>query len=145
MMRVFTYVVILAALIAAPVDRLDVAQLEPVEVVYVSQNGNTVTIATDTGARGEGESLALALAELHETTPAVVYLDTAQYLLFDSESSIQIEQLRECLKGNVRICLAETVNFEDLVKYLHNHGQLPRLDDWQPGEPLPEVKDGKIV
>lgn len=145
MIRTCMYILILASLLFAPVDRLEVALLEPVEIIYVSQTGGVVAVTTDTGAQGSGEGVRQALQALHATTAGVVYLDTAEYLLFNSEAAAQVEQLRGCIKEDVRVCIAEAVNFEGLGKFLQSHGYLPCFRDWKPGDPLPELKDGKIV
>lgn len=144
-MRIVVYVSILALLLLAPVDRLDVAKLEPVEIVYVSNSNGIVSISTDTGAHGSGKSIIEALDMLHATTPGVVYLDTAEYLLLNRAASEQIDQLRGYFHGSVRLCLAESVDYKDLAIFLETHGEFPCLRAWKTGEMLPELVDGKIV
>ena len=81
MKRVIIYSCILILLLFSPVAKLDVADLEPVEVVYLyKESGNTV-LQTDTDAKGKGEDVLAALDDLRQTTSGVVYLDTARYLL----------------------------------------------------------------
>ena len=82
---------------------------------------------------------------LNATTAGVIYLDTAEYLLFNSEIESQIKQLEGSLRANVRICLAESPDLENLAQFLESHGEFPCLRSWNTGDPLPELKDGKIV
>ena len=145
MIRVTAYILIAVALLFAPVNRLDVAKLEPVEIVYISQDDDVITVSTDIGAWGKGENIQQALEMLHATTPGVVYLDTAEYLLCSAEAVAQIEQIRGDLHGSVRICLAERLDYEDLAEFLETHGKLPCLRTWKVGDPLPEYKNGKIT
>ena len=145
MIRLAAYVLILSALIFAPVNKLDVAKLEPVEIVYIAQEGSLIKVSTDTGAAGDGETIEQALHMLNATTAGVIYLDTAEYLLFNSKIESQIKQLEGSLRANVRICLAESADLENLAQFLESHGEFPYLRSWNTGDPLPELKDGKIV
>ena len=144
-MRMIAYIVILAALFFVPLERMDVAMLEPVQIIYICQDGERVRISTDTDAVGEGVDIADALRSLHQTTPGVVYLGTAEYLLFDRASETAIADARQLLPQNLTICLAESVDYENLAKFLDTHGKLPRFRDWEPGDPLPELQGEKIV
>ncbi len=137
-MRKVLYVVILLLLMAAPVEKLDVAHLEPVEVVHLGKKGNIITMTTDTGAKGQGMTVSDALADLKENTPAVVYLDTAQYLLVSEAALDAVEESRSWLKGSVQLCLAEEPNMEIAANYLETHGNLPTLEHWSEGEKLPQ-------
>ena len=48
MKRVIIYIGILAALIAAPVEQMEVGKLVPVQVVSVYKEGNAYVLETDT-------------------------------------------------------------------------------------------------
>lgn len=137
-MRKVLYVVILLLLMAAPVEKLDVAHLEPVEVVHLGKKGNIITMTTDTGAKGQGRTVSEALADLKENTPAVVYLDTARYLLVSEAALDAVEESRSWLKGSVQLCLAEEPNMEIAANYLETHGNLPTLEHWSEADKLPQ-------
>ena len=145
MKRIIAYIVILALLLLAPVEKLDVAKLEPVEVVYLYKESGSVVLSTDTGAKGKGENALSALQELKETTPGVVYLDTAQYLLVAQDALEQINVLRAELKDKIKLCMAQNVELENAAKYLNVHGKLPRLRQWKTGEKLPLWDGEKII
>lgn len=145
MKRICVYIGILALTLFAPVDRLDVAKLEPVEVVFLSREGDTVILATDTKAAGMGTTAMEALADLKQTTAGVVYLDTAEYLLVAEDAANEIDGLRSALKGDVKLCLGRDVQVEEVAEYMEVHGKLPRLKDWKAGDPLPVLAGEKIV
>ena len=144
MKRVIIYSCILILLLFSPVTKLDVADLEPVEVVYLyKESGNTV-LQTDTDAKGKGEDVLAALDDLRQTTSGVVYLDTARYLLIAPDALEQAEALRRELKGKIRVCMAADVPLDEAAAYLHTHGKLPTLGSWKQGQPLPFWNGEKI-
>ena len=131
------YAAIGALLLAAPVEKLDVAKLEPVEVVYMYQESGQTVLQTDTHAKGKGEDALSALLDLRENTAGVVYLDTAQYLLVAPDTLAQIPVLAPQLQRKVKLCMAENIALEDAANYLDVHGDLPCLRQWETGEKLP--------
>ena len=70
--RWILYVTILLMLYVAPLERLDVAKLLPIQAVAVYTEGDAVVLETDTENKGKGASIADALQDLKENTPAVV-------------------------------------------------------------------------
>lgn len=128
----------MGAVLVAPVKGNDVGKLQPVQAVMASKERNQVVIQTDTGDRGEGKDVLAALENLKATTPATIYLDTAQYLLVTEDALEEVEALRGVLKKNVRICLAQgDVLEKDTARFLRVHGQLPQLKTWKVGQELP--------
>ena len=142
-MRILLYIVILASLLFAPIKGLDVAHLEPVEVVWIYEDDGMIFLTTDTGALGAGEDVLSALCDLEARTSGVVYLDTAKYLLVEESAQGEVEALRSRLNGTVRLCLAKAPDMEIAAKFLETHSDLPLLREWNMGEELP-VWNGKI-
>ncbi len=145
MKRIIIYIGILALMLMAPVERLDVAKLEPVEVVYLTKEGDSVFLATDTKAAGRGADAMAALADLKQTTPGVVYLDTAEYLLVAEDAAGEIDALRGSLRGSVKLCFGKDIQVDEVAKYLEVHGDLPELKAWKTGDPLPILEGKKII
>ena len=143
-MRTAAYILILASLLMAPVKRLNVAHLEPVEVIQLYAEGNTVCLRTDTGAMGRGGSVLAALKDMEASTAGVIYLKTAEYLLVEKETIQYINDLRGKLNRKIRVCATENADIKVAAEYLETHGKLPRLRDWEPGEMLP-IWDGKKI
>lgn len=138
MKRLLAYALILALVWVIPVERLDVAQLRPVEVIAVYKENGQVKLATDTEDMGIGADAASALENMRQTSPAVIYLDTAEYLLIAPGAEEEAEFLRSQLKDSVKLCGAfPSVNIKEAAKYLPVHGNLPRMKQWQPGVALP--------
>lgn len=135
-MRILLYIVILALLFLAPVQRLDVAKLEPVQTVAVSVEDGTVILETDTDNAGRGADVAEALQDLEDTTPGVIYLDTAEYLLVTEAALDCVDTLRSSLSSSVRVSLWDGEgSVKTAAKYLGIRKDLPKLRDWSaPGK-----------
>lgn len=132
-MRVLLYIVILALLLFAPVEKLDVAKLEPVQTVAISVQDNNVVLQTDTENSGRGANVAQAIEDLEKTTPGVIYLDTAQYLLVTEDALSYAEILRSKLNPAVRVSLWDGEgSVVTAAKYLAIRSDLPMLRDWSP-------------
>lgn len=128
-MKVLLYIVILAAVLLVPTRGTDVGKLIPVEVIAVSENRGLITVRTDTGDTGEGNTLAEAFSDLKDTASGVIYLDTAEYLLLEPGTENAIPELQAQLKGNLRICTApEDISLEGAAKYLSVHPSEERLN-----------------
>lgn len=136
-MRKILYVVILALLLLAPLERVDVAKLLPIQAVAIYMEGSFVALETDTEHKGQGASAGQALQDLKTNTPAVVYLDTAEYLLVSEDAIHYVDELREYLKPSVKVCVCDaSEHVKDAAKYLDVHGDLPKLRDWKAEEYL---------
>ena len=83
---------------------MDVARLRPVEVIAIYKLDHGVAIATDTGDMGYGTDVAIALEDMRQTSPGVIYLDTAEYLLFNSEADGEVVRIRKELKKTIKLC-----------------------------------------
>lgn len=138
MKRAIIYVIILAGAFFAPVEKLDVAKLRPIEVIYVSQEGQAVLLQTDTDDVGVGKDAHAALENMKKTSPAVIYLDTAQFLVIGPGGEEATLQLQDVLKDNIRLCKTqEQVDLQQVARFLPVHGQLPKFAQWEEGQILP--------
>lgn len=121
-MRIVIYVVILGLMLLAPVERIDVEKLLPIESVAIYMDGDTVVLETDTENKGRGESASDALENLKDMTPAVVYLDTAEYLLVSEEALSEADNLMQFLKPSVKVCICDARGrVKDVTKFLQAH------------------------
>lgn len=131
-MRLVLYICILALLPFAPVERLDVAKLEPVQTVAVRVEAGKVIIETDTKNQGQGSSVQEAVADLEANTPGVIYLDTAQYLLMTEDATDYTEELKNYMGSLVRVSLWDGKgSVETAAKFLEIRHDLPRLKDYK--------------
>lgn len=131
-MRRLLYAVLLVPLFFVPLNRVNVADLLPVAAVAVYMDGEQVVLETDSAHFGKGKTVEAALAALRKDTPAVIYLDTAEYLLVAPEAVAQVEGLRPYLKSTVKVCVCRAAGrVQDAMKYLEIHGELPKLKDWK--------------
>lgn len=129
--RWILYITILLMLYVAPLERLDVAKLLPIQAVAVYTEGDSVVLETDTENKGKGASIADALQDLKENTPAVVYLDTAEFLMVSETAVSEMEEIKNYLKPSVKVCVCDAAGkVKDTAKYLDVHRKLPKLKDW---------------
>ncbi len=136
MRRSFLYMLVLAAVLVCPTKGTDVGELQPVQTVAVYQNEDGYTVLTDTKDVGRGEDIPAAIENLKATTPATIYLDTAQYLIAGDESLV--EGLRPYLKKSVKLCLfVGEPPMETVSKFLSAHPMSETLGDWEEGTTLP--------
>ena len=76
------------ALAAGLGDRTDIGKLQPVALLQLSREARTLVIETDTGDMGQGETLEEAFEDLKQSTPAAIFLETADYLLVTEDTRI---------------------------------------------------------
>ena len=138
MKKIVLYILILATLWLVPAERADIAKLRPVAVIALYKENDVIILATDTDDYGTGADVMQALAQMRSTSPAIIYLDTADYLLIEEEAVGEVDALRAELKATVRLCkIAGTVDLKSAAEYLPVHGALPTLCRWKIGESLP--------
>lgn len=133
-MRWILYIVILASLFLVPLERLNVAKLLPIHAVAVYTENNEVILETDKGHKGRGADVTEALQNLKKNTSAVVYLDTAEYLLIDEKTTEFLEELKSFLKSSVKVCFCDGKGrVGKVAEYLEIHGKLLELKDYKLG------------
>ena len=138
MKRLTLYALILAFVWIIPVERTDVAKLSPIEVIAVYQTADGVQLQTDTGDFGSGTDAMAALEHMRQTSSAVIYLDTAEFLLIGQGAETASEELREELKDSVKLCgIKDRIQLTNVAAYLELHGSLPVLEQWSEENPLP--------
>ena len=122
-MRTVLYILIIILTFFSPVQRLDVAKLQPVEAVAVYMEQDMVILKTDTEDIGIGKTTQEALQNLKDTTLAVIYLDTAEYLLVAPGAEQCAEELKPHLKTSTKVRTYSGGEVKEEVKYLDAHGR----------------------
>lgn len=111
----------------------DISRMEPVGLVHISSNGGQITVQTDTGASGSGVTLTAAVEDLHESSPAVVFLDTAEFLLVDGQQALNRE-VYELFRPACRVCAVQgEADLQQAYDYLRIHSPRLRLLDIRAG------------
>ena len=137
-MRKLLYIAILLSLFFAPLEKADVAKLLPMEAVAMYMEAGQVVLETDTQNIGKGISVDQALQNLKDSTPAVVYLDTAKYLLLSDDAISYAEDLRRHLRPSVEVARWNAKGkVKDAAKYLSVHGETVQLKHWKAEDYLP--------
>ena len=120
-MRKILYIIILLVCVLCPVNRLDIAKLEPVEAVAITVKDGIVRLITDTQSEGEGETAEKALRALKNNSPAIIYLDTARFLLVGEGAENAAQELTAYLRSDVRVAPYSGRNVKEETMYLDSH------------------------
>lgn len=132
-----------------PSPARDVALLQPVQVIRVSDENPLIKVETDTGEWGSGTTLAEAMAQLKATALAEIFFDTADYLLITPEALWLIPQLGEYLRPGCAVCVERgEADLAQVGDFLKIHRPQITLSNYQAGDhALPElqVQEGRMV
>lgn len=138
MKRIILYTAVLGLMLAAPAEQMNVGKLIPVQAISIYKQDEQYVIETDTQNKGVGNTPEQALQNMKETASGIIYLDTAQYLLFSEDAQHAVDSLREKLKGSVKLsAITAPVNMENVSQFLDAHDKLPKLKHWKAGMNLP--------
>lgn len=139
-LREILYALILVSLFFVPLQRVEIANLEPVQAVWVYEENETVFLETDTEDKGAGGTVAEALADMQQNSTGIIYLDTAQFLLVADGAEQQISSLRAYVKGSVRLCQWDGQgSIADAVKYADSHKIGQKIKNWTQGSKITEL------
>ena len=135
-----------AAMLIAPSEDLDIASLQPVELLYIYMENGIVTVETDTGDFGTGKDLQDAMEDMKATTPGEIFLETAQYLLVGENGEDFLPELKQILRPAAQVIqMRGAPDVQAAVKFLSVHKSSLTLKDWQTGTELPKltIKEGR--
>ena len=90
-----------------PFTSHDVGELRPVKTVLVRVEGNQVSLETDMGDAGTGNSWDAAMADLKAKAPGTVFFGTASYLLLEESALDLLSELPQerALNPGCALCL----------------------------------------
>ncbi len=145
--RIVLCIVLLGALLFVPLNRIEIADLEPIQAVWMyTENGNIV-LETDTEDKGIGITVETALDDMKNKSSGIVYLDTAQYLLVSEPVVGEVSAIQPYIKQSVRLCKwGGQGSVKEAVKYADSHNLGLKMKNWNEAGNLPEippVKEGK--
>ena len=144
MKRIILYCIILIAVLAVPVERMDISHLEPIQGVYLYRDGDSIVLETDTEDQGRGKTVQDALDDMKHKSSGIVYLDTAEFLLVSDNALEDIVQMKSVLKGSVRVCAWDGKGeLTEAARYMQAHKTGCRLDKWNEVVKLPKMPPQK--
>ena len=120
-MRMLYYIIIVGLMLLAPVKRLDVAKLEPVEAVAVTVNDGCVMLETDTESIGVGRNAEEAVTSLRKNAKGIIYLDTARFLLVGDNAEEAAMQMKTHLRRSVHLAAYDGGNVKEQTEYMEAH------------------------
>ena len=132
----FTAAVALVAVFGlTPFSGSDVATLQPVELIWVGVSEDGLVVRTDTGDLGSGNTAEQAFANLKQTTPGEVFLDTVDYLLLQPSALEFLPALTDILRPACNVCLVEQeVDLEKAARFLRVQSVEFTLQNYRTGE-----------
>lgn len=140
MKRILIYALVLSAALLVPLRGTDVGKLQPVGLIQLYKEGETVVIVTDSGDSGTGSSVQAAFEDLEQTTSGVIFLDTADYLLLSRDAVSGARELEAYLKPSIRVCFAQkNIDPQQAAAYLAVHSPAVKLKDRSDLHDAPEL------
>ena len=140
--------VVVAALGYMPFSGSDVADLQPVELIYVKTVENGIEVRTDTGDLGRGEILGQAFADLKATAVGEVFLDTADFLLIHQNDEALLQELTGILRPACNVCvIKEEIDMKAAAAYLRTgktNVTLQQIRTGQGSAPLLILEEGRM-
>lgn len=140
MKKIILYIFIMTGTLLLPTEKQDVANLEPIQAVWLRSENEKLILQTDTEDIGIGRTVAEALADMKLHSPGIVYLDTAEYLLVDENATTHIQELNGILRKSVHVSLwngeGELV---EAARYMQSHKSGMELGDWAQGTELEKI------
>lgn len=117
---------------ASPFRGTDIAQLAPVEVVWLAEDDDQVFLMTDTGDWGRGKDVREALSALKASSPGTVFLDTADYLIVETNAEEFLNQVADILRPSCMLCRAGSMpDLQEAAAFLIAHESGVTLRQWQ--------------
>ena len=128
-------ILLITALGWLPFRGTDVATLEPAEALYVYYNKEMICIETDGGWFGKGKTVDEAVADLKESSPGQVFLQTVDYLLLQEGSEEVLPALYPHLRSGCSVCFVEEKpDLKKACAYLRVHKPNLTLQDFRGGD-----------
>ena len=132
--------IVLLALLAfelLPSQGTELGEIHPISLLAVDMEGKNICLSTDTMDTGVGETLDAALANLEDTTPGHLFLDTAENLVVTEQSRFLIPELEAVLRPGVMVCMTDTeIDLNTASEFLHQHIPRYRLSETDETTPL---------
>lgn len=119
----------------SPFAGTDVGQLQPVQLVMVTAQQGAVEITTDTGDLGRGATVQEAFADMQQTSPKKIFVETAEYLLINRAAETLLPDITNILRPSCAVCLVEDkMDLMAVAEFLNNHLPELTLQDYRTGE-----------
>lgn len=114
---------------------VDVAALEPVELLYVNSQNGTYYLTTDTGNQGSGKTVAQAISDLKAKSSGKIFLNTAEHLLITPSAWESVERFSRHLRPDCGVVIVEgEPDMEITAQFLRTHKPGFTLNDLRAGD-----------
>lgn len=127
---------------------MDIGELAPVEVVWLTENAGIVYLKTDTADVGRGEDVQSALRNMNATSSGNILLETADYLIVEQGREDLIAQVYDLLRPSCKVCVARSMpDMEFMATFLATHEPQITLRQYQVEKkdlPMIHEQDGRF-
>lgn len=128
-------IVVVAAISGKASNGMDIAKLQPVQVVRVTCPEGQVLIETDTGDWGRGETLKDALKDMKAAASREVFLDTADYLIVSQDCVDLLPAMMKQLRPSCAVCMEEgEADMTQVGVFLQQHAPDVTLMEYRAGD-----------
>ncbi len=114
---------------------VDIGKLDPVETVLLKIDDRMITLETDLGPSGSGETLEEAIRALRKSASSEIYLDTTNKLLISGNADAYWSEIMDVFRPSSRVCrILEEPDLKEATKYLTAHEPELTLNRIRAGE-----------
>ena len=97
-------------------------RLKPVELLYLTGQGNVLTLRTDTGDLGRGQTLSQAIEDLTVSSTGHVFLETTEKIIVTEKTLWTLPELQQIVRPATQVCLgAGRIDPKQAAEYLSAH------------------------
>ncbi len=128
---------------------VDVAALEPVELLYVDSRNGMYYLMVDTGQEGSGKTVAEAISNLKDRSSGKIFLNTAEHLLVSPAAWEAVERFFQHLRPDCSVVIAAgQPDMEAAPLFLRTHKPGFTINDLRAGDtdvPLLRSDEGGML
>lgn len=140
LLRSVLYFIILTPIAFLRLNSIEIANLKPIEALWVSVDNNNIVISTDTGDIGCAISVDEALIKLKDNSESVVYFDTARFLFVDESATKYLPEISPYVKTTIRLCQWDGQgDIRGAIRYADSRKIGIKLNRWNDVGKMPEI------
>lgn len=132
---------VIVAMLAFPMEGIDVGQIQPVALLQIEQKEGNVYLSTDLEHEGIGETFEAAYQDMKDKATGEVFLDTADFLIIKGEMDVPVEQLQKYIRKGIRVCQTwHQLDLKRATAYLTVHKPEIKLRTWDGRKELQKLE-----
>ena len=141
-------VILLWGIPVLPINRISLNVLEPVEIIFIGTKDQHISLQTDTGAEGNGDTMEEAFRDLMRKAKGNLFITTANTVVVDwRNQSFLLDAIAYIRPATSVYALEGEPDFEILIPYIRSHSSNVLIGEVLAGEKtIPFLKaEGDVV